>query len=82
MDEAYLNGPKPKSVFLCLFSRDKLFDDGQGFGHSVSAGMNKDVKGKTHTYYQVIAYYLSLFFVVSSLGFLLRFCFAYTMDSN
>lgn len=34
--------------------RDKLFDDGQGFGHSVSAGMNKDVKGKTHTYYQVL----------------------------
>jgi hypothetical protein len=39
---------------VTLFNRDKLFDDGQGFGHSVSAGMNKDVKGKTHTYYQVI----------------------------
>ncbi len=43
------------AVFL-LLHRDKLFDEGQGFGQSVSASMNKDVKGKTHTYYQVIIF--------------------------
>ena len=28
-------------------------DDSATFGHSVNSNLNKDVKGKTHTYYQV-----------------------------
>ena len=39
--------------YVIAIFRDKLYDENNSFGHSVSSSMNKDVKGKTHTYYQV-----------------------------